>query len=278
MRTTKNATTPAPAPDPLAVWEGAHVEAPPIRYPWIMLDPDGQFLFPSDADADPVISGIAHLLTSTTYGRDRKPYGACASLGCILLARRSRMVAEDGRAWATWDESRAAGAVVRGHSQVAAVILSACDARGAVLWSAPPDAPPVIATLTARGVQGQAVARLLPAVSERLAAQASSDLRRPLPPAAFSVRVGFGAQQTVGDYGYTFRPVGLLDPAARIREWRPYASGASAVPGIRAAYDDAQAWALQWSSEALRSSRERAAVVAEPAPHAAPEGYEGDAW
>lgn len=269
---TRNKTpnpTPPVTPDPLALWDGANVEAPTIRYPWVAINPDGAFLFPADADADPVTAGIAGLLTSTTYGRDRKPYGSCASLRLVLLARRTRFVDDAGRAWATWDEARTAGAVVRGHTQVAAVLLSAHAANhagGAPLWSAPGDADPVIVTLTARGVQGMALARLVPTVAERLAGPASSELRRPLPVSAFAVHVGFGTPTTVGDYGYTFAPVQPLDPALRVRDWRAYTSAASAVPGIRAAYDDAQTWAAQWSPDALRSSRERAAAVAEPSP------------
>jgi len=266
-----------PAAGLASTWDGAEVDAPAIRYPWIMLDPAGRFLFPTDPDADPVVAGVGGLLPSVSYGRDRKPYGGASVLRIVPLARRSRLVSEDGRAFASWDEAtRANAGSVRGHTQVAAVLLQADEA-----WTAPGgDVDPVVVTLTARGVQGQALAKVLGFVAERLGAPASAELRRPIPPAAFAVSVGFGVAVTVGDYGYTFAPVGLTNPIARAKEWRPYLAQ---VPNVRALYDDARTWAAQWSPEALRATRERAQASATtdngyPSDDYAPTPTDGDAW
>lgn len=274
-KNTRPASAPAPV-DPFAAWEGAHVEQPPIRYPWVAIDPAGRFLFPTDADADPIVSGIGQLLAPTTYGRDRKPYGAASTLRVVLLARRSRFVDAEGRAYASWEEARTAGAVVRGHTQVAAALLG-CANGDAPAWKATgDDLGPVVVTLTARGVQGQAIARLLQVAAERVSAPASAELRRALPVAAFAVTLGFGEPTTVGDYGYTFHPVSVVSPSQRVREWRPAAEEAARVPGLRAAYDDALTWAGQWSPDALRASRERAAAVSDAPSSEASQAAEGD--
>jgi len=265
-----------PAASLASTWDGAEVETPAIRYPWIMLDPVGRFLLPTDADADPVVAGVGHLLPTTSYGRDRKPYGAAELLRIVPLARRSRLLADDGRAFATFEEgARANAGKLRGHTQVAAVLLAADSA-----CSAPADADPVVVTLTARGVQSQALARILPTVTERLCSAASSELRRPIPPAAFRVAIGFGPSVTVGDYGYTFAPVGVNDPIGRVRAWREHLAN---VANVRALYDDARTWAGQWSPEALRSARARVEASSTeatpyPADEYAPTPTDGDAW
>lgn len=223
------------------------------NFPFIQISPAG-FFYADVLNRDDAGTGAAWLAAAGAVERF-EPQGRRDVLALDVLvfnhvARRRRFLVcdpRDGKQLAIrgdYDSAKAEAdrrrAKVRGHVQLFGLATGPKGSKAA-------DMPPFPVMLTAKGVQSTHLWGIERVIYERCVRPVERDGLKGIPPLAYSVQLGFGSAQKVGDFAFELHPVLVVAPASVLTAERAQSLIRHPVAVTRRAYDDSRPWVAAWT-------------------------------
>lgn len=129
----------------------------------------------------------------------------------------------------------------RGHVQTLVLVTGPKGSRAA-------ERPPLLAMITAKGVQSSKLWGIERLIYERCVRPVERGGDKGIPPLAYSVQLGFGPEESVGDFDNTLCPLTIASPRDVLTAEKARSLIRLPVSATRKAYDESRAWLAAWAN------------------------------